>query len=805
MKSHARVVVIGGGIVGCSVLYHLTKLGWSDVVLVEKTELTAGSTWHAAGNLPFFSLGVNLTRLHAYSVKLYQELEAETGQSVGFHKTGSLRLATTPDRMDEYRYHQGKARWLGIPYEILGREEVNRLYPLVSTKGLLGVVYNPDDGHIDPSSVTQALATAARQRGAEIYRPAPVTDLVARPDGGWDVVTEQATITAELVVLAAGFWSPAIARLAGVDLPIMPVQHQYVVTDAIPEVEALDFELPVLRDVDASYYLRQEGQGLLVGPYETAATPWATAGIPPDFGQELLPPDLERIEPYLLAAMARVPVLEKGGIKRVVNGPISYGPDGSALVGPVPGLKNFWVAAGFSFGIIQAGGAGHHLAQWIVEGEPELDLFDLDPARFGDFATKAYVLAKVRETYANEYAVVYPFEERPAGRPAKISPVYTRLAQRGAVFGARYGWERANWFAPDGVEREDRPSFRRTNWFESVGQECRAVREGVGILDLTSFSKFEVRGPGAEAFLDRLCANRLPRRTGRIALSQVLTPKGRILSDLTITRLGADCFYVVSGAASERHDLRWFEEHRPKNGVTIDNITGRYGCLVLAGPRSRALLDKLTDADLANDAFPFLSCREITVGPAPVRALRISYEGELGWELHHPVEYTMALYEALLAAGEDLGVVDFGLRAMDSLRLEKAYRLWGMDITKEDTPLEARLDRFVKFDKEDFIGREALLRQAQEGVGRCLAYLTVDAAGADPVGNEPVFERDRVVGYVTSGGFGHVVEQSIAFAYVPPELAEPGTALEVEILGDRRAMTVVEAPLYDPENAKLKA
>ena len=468
-------------------------------------------------------------------------------------------------------------------------------------------------------------------------------------------------------------------------------------------------------------------------------------------------------------------------------------------------MRNFWLAAGFTYGIVLGGGGGQYLANWIIEGEPEYDLFALDANRFGDFATKSYLIAKCKEFYANEYAVVYPFEERPAGRPAKTTPIYHRQEARGAVFGSRYGWERPNWFAPRGVKPEDELSFRRTNWFEPVGDRCRAVRERVGILDLSSFSQFEFVGPGAGAFLDRLTANRLPQTVGRTKVCQMLSPRGRILADLTITRLADDRFYVVTGAASELHDLRWFEAHLPATGVSIDNLTGSWGCLVVAGPRSRDLLQTLTEADLSNQAFPFLSSQAISVGPARVRAMRISFIGDLGWELHHPMKNSAPLYEALLEAGEAFGVVDFGLRAMDSMRLEKAFRMWGLDMTTDDTPLEAGLDRFVRLDKGDFIGRDALLLQKQQGLARRLAYITVAADEADPLGSEPVFHEDRLVGYVTSGGYGHSVGQSIAFAYVPPKLVKSGTKLEIEVLGERRAAQVVREPLLDPELRRLRS
>jgi dimethylglycine dehydrogenase len=801
----ARVVVIGGGIMGASLLYHLARAGCTDAVLLERGELAAGSTWHAAGNTPHFNTSLNISRIHLASTALYQRLEAESGQAVGFHRPGSLRLASVPGRMDEYLRHRGKARTIGLPFEVVGPEEIRRLHPLVDTRGVLGAVWNPEDGHVDPTSVTQALAKGARDRGARVHRHTRVTGIARSPSGEWRVATDRGDFLAEIVVNAAGTWAREIGRMAGLDLPIVPMEHQYLVTDAIPEVTALGRELPLLREVDVSYYLRQEADGLLLGPYERAAKPFGVGGIPPSFGADLLPPDPERLRSIIEAAMTRVPPLARAGIQRIVNGPITYTPDGNPLVGPAFGLPGFWLACGLSFGITQAGGIGQYLAEWIVEGQPSIDLWELDPRRYGGYATERYAVARCIDIYEDEYAIVYPQDDRRPGRPARTSPLYDRLRAQGAVFGVRNGWERPYWFAPPGAEPRDRPSFRRSNWFDAVGREARAVRERAGILELSSFSKYEVRGPGAESLLDRLCANRLPR-LGRIALSQLLTPRGAIECDVTVTRLDPERFLVLSAAVAELHDLDWLQRHAPTDGsVVIENVTGRSGVLILAGPRARDVLGRVTDSDLSNAAFPWLAARRIQVGPAPVLALRINFVGELGWELHHPIEYQIALYEALRGAGEDLGVVDFGLRAMDSLRLEKGYRSWGADINTEVTPLEAGLDRFVAFDKGDFVGRDALLRQRREGPRKRLATLEVSAGDADCWGSEAVWAGDRVAGITTSGGYGHWLERSLAVAYVDADLAAPGTRLAVDILGDRRPATIVAEPPFDPENHRSRA
>ena len=802
MTETARVAIIGGGVMGASLLYHLARAGWTDVALIERGELASGSTWHAAGNTPHFNTSLNLSRIHLASTELYQRLEAETGQPVGFHRPGSLRLASVPDRMDEYLRHRGKARTIGLPFEVIGPDEIRRVHPLVDTRGVLGAVWNPEDGHVDPTSVTQALVKGARDRGARVHRHTRVTGVGRTPGGEWRITTDRGDFLAGIVVNAAGTWAREIGQLSGLDLPIVPMEHQYLVTEAIPEVAALGRELPLLREVDVSYYLRQEAHGLLLGPYERGARPFGVGGIPPAFGADLLPPDPGRLQTIVEAAMTRVPVLARAGIQRIVNGPITYTPDGNPLVGPAFGLPGLWLACGLSFGITQAGGIGQYLAEWIVEGQPSIDLWELDPRRYGGYATERYAVARCIDIYEDEYAIVYPQDDRRPGRPARTSPLYDRFRAQGAVFAVRNGWERPYWFAPPGTEPRDRPSFRRSNWFDAVGREARAVRERAGILELSSFSKYEVRGPGAESLLDRLCANQLPR-LGRIALSQLLTERGTIECDVTVTRLEPERFLVLSAAVAELHDLDWLQRHAPADGsVAIENVTARSGVLILAGPRARDVLGRVTDADLSNAAFPWLTAQRIQVGSVPALALRINFVGELGWELHHPVEFQIALYEALRGAGADLGLVDFGLRAMDSLRLEKGYRSWGADINTEVTPLEAGLERFVAFDKGDFVGRAALLEQRRAGPRKRLATLEVDAIDADCWGSEAVWAGDRVVGITTSGGYAHWLGLSLAVAYLDAEVSAPGTPLEVEVLGERRPARAVVEPLFDPDNLR---
>ena len=810
MKTHARVVVIGGGIVGVSVLYHLAKLGWSDVALVEKNDLTHGSTWHAAGLLPLFNMSYSVGQIHKYSVDLYQSLEDETGQAVGFHKTGNLRLATTRERMDEYHKYCGTANTIGVPFEMITPNEIAALWPLCNTDGLVGALFHPHDGHVAPADVTMALAKGARDGGAEINRRTKVTGIERTGGGEWRVKTDQGDIACEHVVTATGSWAREIAAMVGLDLPVIPVEHQYLLTDEIPELverqKAGLPELAVLRESDASYYMREERQGLILGPYEKGAPAWAVDGVPENFGQELLEPDIDRLEPHINAAVARVAVFGMAGIKDYINGPIPYTPDGNPLIGPAFGLRNYWLAEGFSFGITAAGGAGKYLAEWIVEGESSLDMLDVDPRRFGAYANKNYARLKNEEAYEHIFVIHYPDEERPAARPAKTSPCHQRLAERGAVWGQRYGWERPNWFAPQGVEAKDVWSFRRTNYFVHVGNECRTVRERAAIIDITSFSKFEVSGPGAERFLDRLLARKAPAGVGRIALAHALTPSGGVRSEFTITRDGPESFYLVSSGAAERYDHDLLLKNRPDDGsVLVDNVTTAHGVLVLVGPRARDVLARLTDADLSNEAFPWLTGQHIDLGLAPVRALRVNFVGALGWELHHPIEYQNYLFDALVEAGDEFGLGMCGMRAMDSLRIEKSYRMWGQDLTTEYSALEAGLDRFVHLDKGDFVGRDALVAQKKRGVPQRFVTLEVEADDADPLGNEPLYRDAAMIGRATAGAYGHTLGKSLALAYVQPGVAEPGTALEIEILGERRPATVIAPSPHDPGNADLKA
>jgi dimethylglycine dehydrogenase len=819
MKSHARVVVIGGGVVGVSTLYHLVKKGWHDVMLLERTELTAGSTWHAAGLLPLFNMSYTVGQIHKYSVDLYKRLPAETGQEVGFHVTGNLRLATNRERMDEYHKYCGTANTIGVPFEVIGPNEVKELWPLVDLGGgpdtpkILGALYHPHDGHIAPVDLTMALRAGARAGGAEIHEKTEVTGVERQPSGEWLLRTSRGDITCEHVVCATGNYARQTGKMFGIHVPAIPVEHQYIVYDESPELkayrEAGGRELAVLRESDKSYYLREERMGWILGPYEAGAPARFADGVPDWFGQSLFQGDLDRMLPHVEAAMRRVPALENCGIKTIVNGPISYTPDGSPLVGPAGGARNLWLNEGHSFGVTAAGGSGWQLAEWIVEGQPGIDMLPVDPRRFGGYAGKRYTIKKNEETYRNVFTIHFPDEERADARPAKTSPIYPRLAAMGAVFGQRYGWERANWFAPEGVERKDVWSFRRSNYFEHVGNECRRARERVAMMDLTPFTKHEVTGPGAESWLDHLVANKVPAKIGRIALCHALTPKGGIRSEFTITKIAEQHYYVVSAGAAERYDGDYLQRMLPADGsVGLRNITGARACFVVLGPRSREVMAKLTDSPLDNASFPWLTSQVIEVGLATdVYALRVNFVGELGWELHFPVEYANHLFEAIFQAGEEFGIGMAGMRAMESMRLEKSYRMWGTDLTRDYSPYEASLDRFVRMAKPGFIGKAALERQVAAGIPN--RFVTIEVHGvvdADPLGNEPIFEPGgAMIGRATAGCYGHVLGKSLALAYVRADRSEVGTALEILILGERKRATVLcESPL-DPDNAKLRA
>jgi dimethylglycine dehydrogenase len=807
MTEQVRALVIGGGVVGCSCLYHLTRLGWTQVLLVERDDLTAGSTWHAAGNCPTFATTVGLMKLQQYSAALYRRLGEEVAYPIDYHLTGSVRLAHTEERMDEYRYVQGLAGALGIDYEVLTPQALKERYPPVELHDLKGALWDPLDGDIDPAQLTQALAAGARQAGARIQRFTRVTGLAQQPGGAWRVSTDRGEYRADVVINAAGYRAGEVMALLGQYLPTTTLSHQYLVTEDLPQLRARGGRLPLLRDPDVSYYLRQERAGLILGPYERKAAAQWLDGIPDDFSYRLWPDDLARLEPFIEAACARVPLLESAGIKRVVNGPIPYSPDGLPYLGPAHGLTNFFHCNTFSFGITQAGGAGKACAEWVVQGGPEWDLWSLDPRRFSGYATRSYALARALEVYENEYAPAFPYEERAAGRPLRTSPLHARLAAAGAQFGVRGGWERALWFAAAPGKVSPCLSFRRPQeWSEAVGREVEAVRSRVGILDMPGFTKFLIEGAGAQAYLDELVCSRLPA-PGRIALAYALNARGGILSEFTVTRLERQRFYLVSAASAEHHDEDLLRHALPSaRDVRLTSLTSAFGTLVLAGPRAREVLAKVTAADLSNEGFPWRAARDIRIGGAEIWALRISYAGELGWELHAQVAELPGIYDSLTSAGAAHGMAHFGLYALDSLRIDKCYRGWKVDLEAGFSPLEASLERFVDLEKPRFVGRDALLAQSLQGPASQLVPLILDAAGtADAPYCSPVFCGAERIGMVTSGVFSHTLGRSVALAYLRTAYTATGTQVAIDVLGERRTASVAREPLFDPDNRRPRA
>ncbi len=806
MVEEVRVLVIGGGAVGCSCLYHLARLGLTDSVLVERDDLTSGSTWHAAGNCPTFSTSPALMRLQQYSAALYRRLAADPAYPINYHLTGSVRLAHTAERMDEYRHVLAMAEGLGLSYELLSPQGLRERHPLVQLDDLKGALWDPQDGDIDPAQLTQALASAARALGARVRRFTRVTALTAMSDGRWRVGTDKGELIAQVVVNAAGYRAGEVMALLGHNLPLVTLSHQYLVTGDVPELAARAERVPLLRDPDVSYYLRQERHGLILGPYEHRAQAHWLEGIPEDFSYKLFADDLERAEPYIEAACARVPALADAGIRRVVNGPIPYSPDGNPYIGPAHGLTNFFHCNTFSFGITQAGGAGKALAEWVVHGAPEWDLWALDPRRFTGYATPRYTLARALEVYEHEYAPAFPLEERTAGRPLRTSPLHPMLSAQGARFGARGGWERALWYQEGPGPQGPEPTFRRSRaGFGSVAAEVEAVRNGVGIADMPGFAKFLIEGTGAERLLDRLVCSQLPR-PGRIALAYALNARGGIVSEFTLSRLAADRFYAVCAASAEHHDEDLLREAAAGAAVSITALTESYGTLIVAGPRARDLVGAVTQDDLSNASFPWLSARSVRVGPAALWALRVNYVGELGWELHVPSEHMALVYARLCEAGRALGLRHFGLYAIDSLRMDKAYRGWKSDLESSFTPLDAGLERFVALGKGDFTGRAALQRQLREGVPWRMVSLVLDEAGdADALAASPVYRGTERIGAVTSGAYSHTLRRSLALAYLRRADAVAGAPVDIAVLGERRtARVALEAP-WDPGNRRPRA
>jgi dimethylglycine dehydrogenase len=804
MKAHARVAIIGGGVIGCSVLYHLTKFGCTDVVLCERKELTAGSSWHAAGQIHALNSDPAVARLQGYTIALYREIQEISGQDVGLHMTGGLLVAETRDRWDFLRADCARQQMLGAATELVSPAQIRELCPIMDISRVRGAIYDPREGHLDPYGATHAYAKAARLKGAEIYRHARVTQIVASGKGTWLVVTDQGTIECEHVVNAAGLWAREVGRMVGVDLPLIPMEHHYLVTEDLPELTQMTGELPGILDLDGEIYLRQEQKGMLLGVYEKDATPWALHGTPWDHGEtELLPPSLERLTDTLEKGFERFPPLAKAGIRRIVNGPFTFTPDGNPLVGPVPGLRNYWAACGVMAGFSQSGGVGLALAQWILDGEPEGDIYAMDVARFGPYATKTYTVERAREFYGRRFQIAYPNEYWPAGRPSKTSAAHETLRAANAVFGVSYGLEFPRYFALPGDPAAEAPTLRRSNAFNAVQEECHTARSAVGILDISSFSKYEITGPHAARALDRLLAGRLPR-VGRIRLTPMLAHSGRLMGDLTTMRLAENRFQIGGSGYLQTWHMRWFAERLAEEGVQIRNITDEYGGLALVGPCSRELLARIACTDVSDLILPFMSVASIELAFAPAIVGRLSVTGELGYEIYVPTLHLSALLNAILEASSGLSARHIGMYALNSLRLEKGFGIWSREFSRDYTPRMSGLDRFVAYDKSDFIGRDASLRDRASVPDQRLVSLAVKSPDADAAGYEPIWHGEKIVGFVTSGGYGHCVDMSLAMGYLQSAIPDEETGLCVSILGERRPCRILTQSPVDPMGARMR-
>lgn len=806
MTTHTRVAVIGGGVVGCSVAYHLAKSGWSDVILLERQELTSGSSWHAAGSLFTLAAPSAAATLQRYTRELYPKLEAESGQPVGFHQTGGYALARSDEEVKKLKILMSRCLRNGLGSEFHTLAEAKRRAPTLNTRGLKAVLWESGKGYVDPASVTHAFAKAARQLGVVIQRHSPVTATRLMPSGEWSVETPQGEIRCHYIVNAAGLWAREVARLAGIRLPLIPVEHHYLVTEAIPEIEAMEGEHPTIGDGEANWYLRQEGKGLLLGAYESRCVHWAEHETPAGFGHELLPDDVSRMDDNFADAVERLPCLGRAGIKRVINGPMIFSPDLSPLLGPWPGRPTYFCAAGVMTAFNQAGGVGKVIAEWMMEGEPSLDIFAWDVARFGQWAGRAYTKARTKYWYEHRSHRVYPNQQIAEGRPVKTTPIYGDLKERGAVFGESFGLEVPLWFARPGEEPVERYAYERQNWFDAVGEEALAVRQTVGVFEISSYAKYQVSGSGAQPWLDRIIANAMPGTVGRMVLSPMLSPKGRLIGDFTVTRLAADRFLVLGSGAMQCSHMRWFWQNLPADGsVTVENVTNRLAGLHIAGPRSRELLRRLTSEEVGRKAFPFLTARKLELGPcAEAVVVRVSFTGELGYELYMPSEYQRSLFRAILEEGRDLGLKLAGMRALMSLRLEKAFGSWGLEFSSDYSPWGTPLARFVRLDKEDFVGKKSVLAEKTDHHER-FACLHVGTHDADATGGEAIFVDGVYAGYVTSGGFGYATGMSLALGYLKPDCYDPAAAYEVEVVGRRRPARLLLQPPFDPEGERMRS
>ncbi|WP_171204622.1 FAD-dependent oxidoreductase [Ruegeria sp. HKCCA0235A] len=804
MKTTCQVAVIGGGVVGCSVLYHLTKLGWSDVMLLERSELTSGSTWHAAGGFHTLNGDTNMAALQGYTIRLYKELEEITGMSCGLHHVGGITLADNQDRFDMLLAERAKHRFMGLETEIVGPDEIKKIAPITNTDGIIGALYDPLDGHLDPSGTTHAYAKAARMGGATIETHCMVRETNQRPDGTWDVVTDKGTIHAEHIVNAGGLWAREVGAMAGIYFPLHPMEHQYLVTDNIPEIEAIidvGGEHPHVMDPAGESYLRQEGRGLCIGFYEQPCKPWAVDGTPWEFGHELLPDDFDKITDSIDFAYRRFPVLAEAGVKSVIHGPFTFAPDGNPLVGPVPGVRNYWSACGVMAGFSQGGGVGLTLAQWMIEGEPERDVFAMDVARFGDWITPGYTRPKVIENYQKRFSVAYPNEELPAARPNRTTPMYDIFSDLGAVWGQQYGLEVANYFAQAGEPSYETPSFRRSDAFAATGREARAVRGGVGINEVHNFGKYLVTGPRARDWLDRILAGRIPA-PGRLSLTPMLSPKGKLIGDFTVSCLGEEEFQLTASYGAQNFHMHWFQQHQ-EDGATVENISDRRTGFQIAGPKAREVLATCTRADVSD--MRFMDVRRMVVGMTDCIVQRVSYTGDLGFEIYCDPMAQRQLWWTLWQAGQPHGMVPFGMRAMMSLRLDKFFGSWMREFSPDYTAAETGLDRFIAFNKPaDFIGRAAAETERADGSARRLVAFEVDADDADVNAYEPIWLDGTVVGFCTSGGYSHCARKSVAIGFLPTERAADGLGVKIEILGQMRKAKVISTPLFDADGARMR-
>ncbi|MFT4960102.1 MAG: dimethylglycine dehydrogenase [Paracoccaceae bacterium] len=801
MKTTTRVVVIGGGVVGCSVLYHLTKLGWSDVMLLERSELTSGSTWHAAGGFHTLNGDTNMAALQGYTIRLYKELEEITGMSCGLHHVGGVTLADNQDRFDMLLAERAKHRFMGLETEIIGPDEIKKIAPVTNIDGILGGLYDPLDGHLDPSGTTHAYAKAARMGGATIETHCMVRETNQRADGTWDVVTNKGTIHAEHIVNAGGLWAREVGAMAGIYFPLHPMEHQYIVTDDIPAIYEMDREHPHVMDPAGESYLRQEGRGLCIGFYEQPCKPWAVDGTPWDFGHELLPDNFDKITESIELAYKRFPALETAGVKSVIHGPFTFAPDGNPLVGPVPGVRNYWSACGVMAGFSQGGGVGLTLAQWMIQGEPERDVMAMDIARFGDWINPGYTRPKVIENYQKRFSVSYPNEELPAARPNRTTPMYDIFTGMGAVWGAQFGLEVVNYFAQDDEPTYETPSFRRSDAFDATAREVNGVRNAVGINEVHNFGKYLVTGVDARAWLDRIMAGRIPK-VGRLSLTPMLSPKGRLIGDFTISCLGENEFQVTASYGSQAYHYRWFKQHQ-QDGVSIENISDKRNGFQIAGPNSHAVLAACTRTEISH--MRFLDVKPMTVGMTDCIVQRVSYTGDLGFEIYCDPMGQRALWDVLWAAGQDHDMVPFGMRAMMSLRLDKFFGSWMAEFSPDYTAAETGLNRFISFKKDvDFIGRSAAVAERATGPSRRLVAFEVDADNADVNAYEPIWLEGEVKGFCTSGGYSHYAGKSIAQGFLPTDKIADGLEVEIEILGQRRAAKVISTVLFDADGARMR-